>query len=130
MSPQTLSVIAKFSSLKRSDSIFGHALRADLFQEQQAALDDESRQEALLCPRRSGKTFVLVKKQIKAARQHPHADASVYVDTTQKLAYERVWEPLKTCLGQMSIKFKANETRLTITAPRSEERRVGKECSQ
>jgi hypothetical protein len=91
----------------------GYLLRAGLFPEQLAALDDGARVKALLCGRRAGKTHVLAAMLIDAVRLSPGALA-LYLTITRRNAKQIIWRILKRMANEAGLAYVANETDLLL----------------
>jgi hypothetical protein len=120
-----------FSELAAEDKVFsperdqGKAdyLRRRLFTEQVDYLDDPSRRKTLLCPRRSGKTFVAAVDLVDTCLRRTTANC-VFITLTKGSARALMWEQLKLIDKELDLGCHFHNTFLTCTFPGDTIRRI------
>jgi len=88
----------------------------ELFPEQVAFVNDDSKRVAALCTRRAGKTTALVYKAIRTCLRFPGA-LIPYIALSRDHARDLFWAPLKELNARYGFGFTFNETQLAATAP-------------
>lgn len=78
--------------------------------------DEDSRQRVLICGRRTGKTMALIIAAVLAMQKWAHEPDVwvVYISKTAKIARKQFWRPLKRVLQDSNLKYRANETELSL----------------
>ena len=120
-----------FSELAAEEKVFSPAkdcakadfLRERLFRQQLDYLDDPARRKTLLCPRRSGKTFVGVVDVFATCLRRVEANC-VFITLTKGSARALMWEQLKALDKELNTGCHFHNTFLTCTFPGDRLRRI------
>jgi hypothetical protein len=101
-------------NLARSDAA-ADAVLADLFTEQRAFITDPYKRKSLLCPRRAGKTHVVLSYALWAALKHPGSTIPI-ITVTLKNAKQLYWKPLAQFSEKygLQLEFKTAEYRVLL----------------
>jgi len=101
-------------------SEFLHRTRADvtagLFDKQLAFLNDPSRLKSAVCSRRAGKTWELLREEVKIARKYPGSRLG-YLTKTRDWAADLLWQPLKNFDRELGLRIDFNNAKLRATFP-------------
>jgi hypothetical protein len=98
-------------------------LRKRLFREQLDFIEDPSRRKTLLCPRRSGKTFVAAVDLVDTCLRRVEANC-VYITLTKGSARALMWQALKALDQELDLGCHFHNTFLTCTFPGDRLRRI------
>ena len=88
----------------------------DLFDKQQAFIDDPSKRKGALCTRRAGKTHVLVRYMFRVAGETAKCKV-VYIALSRTLARDLIWQDLKDAAEKYKLAAKFFELRLEVKLP-------------
>lgn len=115
---------ARVSAAPVVDSVI-QGIRAEMFGEQLALVDDPSREKAALCTRRAGKTEAEHRYGPMEALKYPGSLVR-YWSITRQRCKELYWLPLKAVFERAKVSVKWNDSELRGFLPnRSEIRLVG-----
>lgn len=89
-------------------------IRAQLFAQQLAVLDDPSDYSVIVCSRQAGKSFTCASALITQSLLHPESNCA-YLALTRKSSKMILWRSLKTITRKYKIKTEFSETELSVT---------------
>lgn len=89
------------------------ALKAELFAEQLAVWESESEQNAVICPRRAGKTSLWARMSIGEALLNDRVLIRIW-HVSRIICKKLMWEELKYTCDRHGIKYKDHDVELTL----------------
>ena len=110
---QHLDILRQIVSTPKDDP--AGRLRATLFPEQLATVDETTKRAARLCSRRAGKTSSIMRRQLIRRLENPKT-TGIYFATTLKAARKLTWDSVD------SIPFLIDSLKLPATYSNSEHR--------
>ena len=105
--------IARRAVERQKAGVVSSAIRAELFAEQLAFIDDPSRNKAALCTRRAGKTSMWARYCTMRCLEHPRALIRIW-GISRLRSKQLLWQEFLDVAARHKVPIKTHETELTI----------------
>ena len=105
--------IARRAVERQKAGVVSSAIRAELFAEQLAFIDDPSRNKAALCTRRAGKTSIMARYCTMRCPEHPRALIRIW-GISRLRSKQLLWQEFLDVAARHKVPIKTHETELTI----------------